>query len=189
MNFPLAKIILTTTKEPKMFYSPGRNRENAFLAITEGFRNMTEDDFRCISSVNSIPIENALSFRWAHCVSNALPNATLRFQEPSQDVGYVDFYLNGNSDYAIAFKTRRYSTDINDHFSRYKSGKYHWKKFFIVNFDMIGDTPALPDDETLHDKIFTYVHSTNTLFLVKEVFIMPAVAELPCRMASCGVNK
>ena len=112
-------------------------------------------------------------------VSSKISNATLRFQETSEHIGYVDFNLNGFADYAIEFirnatKARsnpnlyptesRKSADINEHLERFTSGKYHWQRFFIVKFSMVGVTPVLPDNAAYHDRIFTYVHSSNTLY-------------------------
>ena len=150
---------------------------------------MQARDFRSLSN-NHIPIENALSYKWAFYVSQKISNSSLRCQEASERVGYVDFHLNGFADSVVAFirnatvkagsPENRQSTDINGHLERFTSGKYHWKRFFIFNFAMIGSAPILPDDETYHDRIFTYVHSSNILYRGKKVLCTPAVSDLPC---------
>ena len=177
-----------TISESKIYFVPGKPEENTILAITEGLRLMQARDFQSLSS-NHIPIENALSYKWAFYVSQKISNSSLRCQEASERVGYVDFHLNGFANSAIEFirnatKARsvksRQSTDINGHLERFSSGQYHWKRFFIFNFAMIGSAPVLPDDEAYHDRIFTYVHSSNILYRGKDVFLMPAVSDLPC---------
>ena len=54
--------------------------------------------------------------------------------------------MNGFADCAVEFirnatkskfiKTGRQPTDISGHLKRFTSGKYHWSRFFIVNFSM-----------------------------------------------------
>ena len=60
-------------------------------------------------------------------------------------------------------------TDINGHLEKFTCiGKYCLPRFSIVNFAMDPmdrkTCPALPSDARYHDRVFTYVHSTNTLY-------------------------
>ncbi len=184
--------VIPAIKEPKIFFVPGRHEENALLAITEGFRLMQDRDFRCLAADGKrFPIENALSFRWALNVASKIPNATIRFQETSEHIGHVDFHLNGFADCAIEFirnatlaksKRSRQSTDVNEHLERFTSGKYHWQRFYIINFALTGQEPVLPTDSRYHNRVFTYVHSTNTLYRGNSVFCKPAVSALACPM-------
>ncbi len=184
--------ILPASNGKKVHLKSGMFEENSVYVITEGFRNMQETDFRClIKTDRKLPIENALSFRWALSVSSRIANVTLRFQETSENSGYVDFHLNGFANCAIEFirnatlvkpEKSPQSTDMDAHLARFTSGKYHWQRFFIVNFSMVQKTPVLPSDAKYHDRVFTYVHSTNTLYRGNEVLCKPAVEALPCPM-------
>ena len=176
---------------PQIFFNAGMPDENATLAIIEGFKLMEVEDFKCLTNVGrKLPIENALSFKWALCVARRIRNATLRFQESSEHAGYVDFHLNGYSNCAIEFirnatlaekKSSRQSTDINAHLERFTSGKYHWKRYFIVNMAMDRRTTlVLPSDARYHDRVFTFVYSTNSLYRGRELICKPAVISLPC---------
>ena len=74
----------------------------------------------------------------------------------------------------------RQSSDIDGHLERFTSGKYPWKSFFIVNFSFIQKEPVLPSNSRYHDRVFTFVYSTNTLYRGANVFCRPAVYSLPC---------
>ena len=58
----------------------------------------------------------------------------------------------------------RQSSDIDGHLERFTPGKYPWKRFFIVNFSLIQKEPVLPSNSRYHDRVFTFVYSTNTLY-------------------------
>jgi hypothetical protein len=101
--------------------------------------------------------------------------------------GRVDFYLNGLADTTIMVlrnavqsaipgseTMRAPSQDIDEHLARFRSGKYPRKRFVLFNFAMSTDI-VLPRDETAHDKVYTYVHKTNTLYRGK-VPIKPNIA-------------
>ena len=175
---------------PQIFFEPDVPDENAILAIKVGFKFMEVDDFKCLTNVGrKLPIENALSFKWALVVAKRISNATLRFQESSGQAGYVDFLLNGYSNCAIEFirnatrsenDSSRQSTDINAHLERFTSGKYHWTRYFIVNIAMDDrKTLVLPSDARYHDRVFTFFHSTNSLYRGSVLISKTAVLSLP----------
>jgi hypothetical protein len=101
-----------------------------------------------------------------------IPNAYISFQERAAP-GLVDFYLNCFADTAIevmfdASQTVNetnitQSQDIDGHLQRFSKSKYPWKRFFLFNFAMSKDK-VLQRDVTAHDKVYTYVRSTNTLY-------------------------
>lgn len=190
-NLCLEKVQIARSEGKKKF-TPGMFEENSVMAIKEGFLGLQDLDFQCIlNDSRRIPIENALSYRWSLCVLDRIANATLRSQESSEHSGHVDFFLNSFSNCAIEFIRNAtlarpgklpQSTDIDTHLLRFTSNNYHWKRFFIVNFSMERKTPVLPSDASYHDRIFTYVHSTNILYRGNKFLCKPAVLSLPCPM-------
>jgi hypothetical protein len=99
-----------------------------------------------------------------------------------------DFYLNGFADTAIEVMldatqtadpgSAGQSQDIDKHLERFTSGKYPWKRYVLFNFAMKGDTPILPMDTSAHDKVYTYVRSTNTLYRGDKRLKSPAIPKL-----------
>ena len=169
--------------------------QNAEDVIMAGFELMEERDFQAAKGM--VPVENALSFNWAKRVLSVYRNAYLRSQESSKNKGCVDFYLNGFADdIAIEFirngcigsevAESTQSIDISAHLERftkpenYGKTKYHWKRFALVNLNMKGNKLVLPLETVYHDRIYTYMHSSNTLYRGKIPIKAPAVGALPC---------
>jgi hypothetical protein len=101
-----------------------------------------------------------------------IPNAYITFQERSAS-GMVDLYLNSFADTAIEVlldatqtsdKRNRRSQDIDEHLERFHDAKYDWKRYVLFNFAMKNSKVVLPMDPSAHDKVFTFVRSTNTLY-------------------------
>ena len=119
-----------------------------------------------------------------------ISNATLRFQETSEQAAHVDFHLNGSSNCAIEFirnatlaerVSSHQSSDMNSHLERFTSGKYHWERFFIANLVMDRRTAlVLPSDVRYHDRVFTFIFSTNSLYRGSNLVSKPAVISLSC---------
>jgi energy-coupling factor transporter ATP-binding protein EcfA2 len=166
--------------------------ENTEMVIIEGLRGMDDSDFKCWQHKSEIKVENGVSFNWAHQVRLKIPNAYLQFQE--RDVsGRVDFYLNGFADTAIEVmlnatkttdveskhKQTRQSRDIDGHVERFRDGKCGWKRYVLFNFAMTKeDKVVLPKDASAHDKVYTYVHSTNTLYRGAKLIKSSAIPKL-----------
>jgi hypothetical protein len=53
--------------------------------------------------------------------------------------------------------------DIDERLARLRNVKYPPKRFVLFNFATTTDI-VLPRDETAHDKVYTYLHKTNTLY-------------------------
>jgi hypothetical protein len=101
-----------------------------------------------------------------------IPNAHIAFQECSAS-GMVYLYLNSFADTAIEVmvdatqsseKSKCRSQDIDEHLERFRDGKYDWKRYVLFNFAMKNDKVVLPWDTSAHDKVYTFVRSTNTLY-------------------------
>jgi hypothetical protein len=188
-NICLESLLRPNPNEEMIALAPGKFEENSVLVITEGFFNMHKSDFECLKNADSmIPIEDALSYRWSQGVLRKFTGVTLMFRETSEHRGYVDILLSGYASCAIEFiqnatraqpGKRPQSTDIDEHLARLTSGKYNGKRFFIVNFSIERNEPVLPRDKKYHDIVFTYVHSTNTLYRGSKVLSKPAVAPPP----------
>ena len=156
---------------------------------------MEDSDFKCSMHESNVKVEDGVSFNWAYRARKKIPNAYLHFQERAVsgrmkgvESGRVDFYLNGFADTAIevmldATQTAHpgsagQSQDIDKHLERFTSGKYPWKRYVLFNFAMKGDTPILPRDTSAHDKVYTYVRSTNTLYRGDKRLKSPAIPKL-----------
>lgn len=161
--------------------------ENAELVIVEGLQGMEDSDFKCWRHKSGVKVENGVSFNWAYKARVKIPNAYLQFQERAES-GVVDFYLNGFADTAIevmldATKTvrpnsTRQSQDIDGHQERLRNDKYDWKRYVLFNFAMTQDAVVLPRDTSAHDKVYTYVRSTNTLYRGAKLLKSPAIPNL-----------
>lgn len=162
--------------------------ENTEMVIVEGLSGMEDSDFKCLRHKSGVKVENGVSFNWAYKARIKIPNAYLHFQERATS-GAVDFYLNGFADTAIVVmldatqtadpKNKRQSQDIDGHQERFHDGKYDWKRYVLFNFAMTTkDTVILPRDKSAHDKVYTYVRSTNTLYRGDKPIKSPAIPNL-----------
>ncbi len=175
-NVILSKIgIKRQINEPRYLSKTIEPERNAEKVIVTGFELMKHIDFECLERGNKVAIENALSYNWATKVISGFRNAYLRSQETSSNnKGHVDYYLNGFADTAIEFirdattKTEKAKnvrdTDIDLHLNRFLTKDYPWKRFAIVNFAISHRKIVLPKDSAHHEKIYTYVHKTNSLY-------------------------
>jgi hypothetical protein len=152
-------------------------RLNTERVIIAGLKAMEDSDFEVPRERSRYDVrkEDALSFNWGYRARCRVPNAHLHFQERAA-LGRVNFYLNGSADTAIEVlrnatqsaeprseTTDAQSQDIDEHLARFHRDKYAWKRFALFNFALSTDV-VLPRDETVHDKVYTYVHKTNTLY-------------------------
>lgn len=163
------------------------HEENTELVIAEGLSGMEDSDFKCWRHKSDVKVENGVSFNWAHKARVKIPNAYLHFQERAVS-GVVDFYLNGFADSAIEVmldatqtgdpKTKGQSQDIDAHQKRFHDGKYDWKRYVLFNFAMSKNEVILPRDVTVHDKVYTFVRSTNTLYRGTKSIRCPAIPNL-----------
>ena len=166
---------------------------NTELAITEGLSHMQDCDFKCFTAADNsrIRIENAISYNWACRVRAKIPNAYLSFQkrEAIFGAGVVELYLNGIADTAIEVMidaTRKtdldtndvQSRDIDDHLQRFKDRQDDYERFVLLNFALTKDKVVLPRDKTAHDKVYTFVLSSNTLYRGDKVLRCPAIPNL-----------
>ena len=187
-------------KDLRMLNKSEDHSVNMEELIVEGLSNMKQSNFEDISSTGN-PVENALSFNWGISVMSLFDNAYVQFQAPGTK-GYVDFYINGYCDSALevirnATQTANEnaipgSSDINEHLSRFLSGKYPWKRFVLFNFAMNGihgDVPVLPENTDYHSIVYSYDHNKNCLYRGKDVIKAPAVASLPCPMPNVPYMK
>jgi hypothetical protein len=161
--------------------------ENTELVIVQGLSGMEDSDFKCWKHKSEVKIENAVSFNWAHKARVKIPNAYLHFQERAVS-GVVDFYLNGFADTAIEVmldatqttdpKSTQQSQDIDRHQERFRNGQYEWKRYVLFNFAISNDKVVLPRDTSAHDKVYTFVRSTNTLYRGNKPITSPAIPKL-----------
>lgn len=171
-------------KKEKLFVDGNKPaQENLELLVVEGVASMEENDFK--SAGNQWPIENALSFNWAHRVRLLFGNVHMQFQYPGTGGRcWMDFHVNGNINGVVevqrnATKGKGSSQDINEHMDRLVSGKYPFKNFVLLNFAMHPKVKViLPDDPAHHNRVFTYQHSTNKLFRGQREIKSPAVHKL-----------
>lgn len=69
-----------------------------------------------------------------------------------------------------------------EHLKRFTSGPYNFENFALLNFAMERRKGlVLPRDTQYHNKVYTYVHSTNTLYRGNQAIRAPAVKCLPCQ--------
>jgi hypothetical protein len=157
------------------------HEENTELVIVQGLSGMDVSDFKCWR-------HKSLSFNWAHKARVKVPNAYLHFQERAV-ASVVDFHLNGFADTAIEVmldatqtadpKTTGQSHDIDAHHRRFCDDKYNnWKRYVLFNFAMSNDKIILPRDTSAHDKVYTFVRSTNTLYRGMKPLKTPAIPNL-----------
>lgn len=165
--------------------------ENTELVIVEGLAGMDESDFKCWQHKTGVRVENGVSFNWAQKARAKIPNAYLHFQERG-NIGVVDFYLNGFADTAIEVmldatqtvnpKTKGGTQDIDAHLKRFEDGDYPWKRNALLNFAMKAkkkkDRIILPRNTSAHDKVYTFVRSTNTLYRGTTPIKTPAIPKL-----------
>jgi len=168
-------------------FSQEQNLENL---IIEGLYAMEPHELTCATNASGWPVENALSFNWAFRVKARFINVHLEFQKPFPRK-LVDFYVNGNIDAGLemlrnATQTvkdgaREQSQDIDEHLERFLTRSYNVDRFALLNFAMNAkEAIVLPRDDAHHDKVYTYQHSTNSLYRGKTLIRAPAVAKLPC---------
>jgi hypothetical protein len=158
--------------------------------IVTGFHYMQASDFHNNQEDNSLTVrvEDALSFNWAHSVKKYITNASLQFQVRARS-GRVDFFCNGHIDGAIevllnAVASKGGSQSFPDHLARFRSGKYPWINYALLNFDMRPvqskkQKLILPEctmEEQL--RLYTYVHRENALYRGTELIKRPAVRSL-----------
>ena len=160
--------------------------KNTQLVIEEGLAGMEDSDFNCWRNKNDVKVEDGVSFNWAYKARLKIPNAYLQFQERAEN-GRVDFYLNGLADTAIevtldATQTvdptkKGNSQDIDAHLKRFEDGDYPWQRFVLFNFAMSKDK-VLPRNTSVHDKVYTFVRSTNALYCGDKFIKSPAIPKL-----------
>lgn len=177
-----------TDKMEKLFVDGNKPaQENLELLVVEGLARMDKHDFKSVG--NNWPVENALSFNWAHRVGLLFENVHLQFQYPGTS-GHVDFYVNGNINGAVEVqrnachesKNSKGGQDIDEHIDRFVSGQYPFTAFVLLNFAMDrGAKVVLPKNVKnviYHNRVFTYKHSTNKLFRGEAEIRSPAVNKL-----------
>lgn len=178
---------VTPDKDDVLYLSDKYTHEqNTELVIVKGLEHMEDSDFLCRRGTSGVRLENGVSFNWAHRARVKVPNAYLHFQERGES-GVVDFYLNGFADTAIEVRldatqtvderTKGQSQDIDAHQTRFHDGKYHWKRYVLLNFAMSKDA-VLPRDDSAHDKVYTFVRATNTLYRGMKLIKAPAIPAL-----------
>ena len=67
------------------------------------------------------------------------------------------------------------------------SGRYPFERYVIFNFAMKGSAPVLPRSEEHHDKVYTYLHDTNSLYRGNKCIKAPAVKRLSCESPWEGI--
>lgn len=122
---------------------------------------------------SGVKVEIGVSFNWAQKARTKIPNAYLHFQERG-NIDVVDFYLTGFADTAIEVmldamqtvdaKTKGQTQDIDAHLKRFDDGDYPWTRYALLNFAMSKERVILPRNTFAHDKVYTFVRSTNTLY-------------------------
>lgn len=189
-------------------------QENLEQVIAVGLRNMEPRDLDHTGKIpdepvegevifgkvkHTWPVENALSFKWACQVKAHVPNVRVDFQK-SFGSKCMDFLINGSINAGLevirnATRTLKEGTvgqkqDVDDHLERFLSGDYKVERFALLNFAMESRLKiALPKDANYHDKVYTYVHSTNSLYRGNELIRAPAVAKLPCASPLVHIEK
>jgi hypothetical protein len=169
------------------------NFSNTIKVVLDGLYNMKVDDFKCMGNLaTKTPIENALSFSWSKRALLQFSNLYMKSQITSPHSGYADFYINGHCSCIIEFIRNATRSTCDEHLNRFLTGKYPWKRFIIFNFDMhskVSSTEsvviALPTNGDYHHIVFTYVHSTNTLYCGNIAIRSPAVS---CLESSAVIN-
>jgi hypothetical protein len=167
-------------------HSPQENMEKL---LSEGLYRMEPHELVCTTNSTGWPIENALSFNWARSVKAHFANVHLEFQKPING-RWMDFYVNGlingglemlrNATQTASANAKAGSQDIDQHLQRFVSGDYAEEHFALFNFAMDGKI-VLPKDTAHHGKVYTYDHSTNSLYRGNERIRSPAVAKLKCQ--------
>jgi hypothetical protein len=154
-------------------------QHNLELLIVEGFKNMQDRDFQCVKNPNKFPVENSLSAAWSVRAKENVSNVYIQNQSRS-DSGHVDFYCNGFINGAIEFlldpTISSKSQNVDEHIGRFTGDeiKYKYKNWALVSFTTSKGL-ILPTKVTLHDKVYTYAHNENALYLGKEIIKQPAV--------------
>eukprot|EP01031_Cornospumella_fuschlensis_P026461 gene26461-31980_t len=167
--------VVLPNKDDAVYLDEARTtEENAELVIVEGLSGMEESDFKCWRDHSSSV--RAVSFNWAHKVRARVPNASLSTLEHAvSSGGVVDLYLNdGVTDTTIGVmldatratdaKAKGLAKDIDTYEKRLREGRYPWERYVLLNFAMSQAEVVLPTDSSAHDKVYTFVHSSNTLF-------------------------
>ena len=169
--------------------------QNLEILIIEGLSNMEPHELTCTDKVSGWPIENALSFNWACRVKHRFANVHIEFQKRFGR-NSIDFYVNGIVDAGLevlrnATQTAqkeglgsiRQSQDIDEHLNRFLlSTSYRVDHFALLNFAMDAKGRiVLPREVAYHNRVYTYQHSTNSLYRGNTIIRAPAVAKLPCR--------
>ena len=174
------------TRDIVYFDKTKSHEGNIELVIIEGLSAMEDSDFKCFRNESGTRVEDGVSFNWAHKARTRVPNACLHYEVRGES-GSVDFYLN-SSDTAIELmlnatqtadpNSARQSQDIDEHRKRFSPYKYQWKNYVLFNFAMKGDRVVLPRDTSVHDKVYTFVRSTNTLYRGNNLIRSPAIPNL-----------
>ena len=189
VNANLSRISPTTSGALSLPENGGA-QEYIELIIIAGLNAMEASDFQCLQTKSEVKVEDGISFGWGSKVKANISNAFVSFQErASEGTGRVDFYINGVADCAIEVllnavrrkeKTAKFqSQDIDQHLLRFHGDKYAWSRFALLNFAMTKEI-VLPTDPAHNDKVYTYVHSTNTLYRGEKAIKAPAVRAFPC---------
>ena len=190
-NESLQRIGPTGNTEILMYVDNAKSpEENMELVIVEGLYNMEPSTF---TSPFRSPTEDALSNSWAQSAKSFIRNVHLTSQMQVETGGRMDFYVNGAVDHGLEFirnatQTRvpivpgkkGQSADIDEHLHRFLSGRYPFERYVIFNFAMKGKAPVLPRSEEHHNKVYTYLHATNSLYRGSKCIKAPAVKRLSC---------
>lgn len=169
--------------------------ENVEKLIIEGLYYMEPSELKSISSTSGWPIENALSFNWARSVLSRFRNVHMEFQAPTNGK-WMDFYVNGvvncgveiirNATRTVSEGAEGGSADIDSHLNRFLSGEYAVSRFVIFNFNLKNEVLVLPKNTKFENHVYTYMHTTNTLFRGRRAIRAPAVGKLECRLPLSG---
>lgn len=165
--------------------------KNIQLLIEQGLAEMSNEDFTCINHEGNFCVENALSFNWGSKVLKKIPNVFLRFQiRPVSGRGLLDFYVNSFVDCVIEVLVD--GSKMDERLSGF-TGKMFYKnglvenvkiryqdveRFVLLNFVMTKKEIQLPFDKAHHDKVYTFIRATNTLYRGNKMIKRPAIPKL-----------
>lgn len=145
------------------------HEETTELLIVEGLAGMDDSDFNCLQQhTSSVKVQNGVSFNWAQKARAKFRNVHLPFQKRGS-VSVVDFYLNDDAS-STAIQVM---ADAN--LQGYDASDYPWQRRVIFNF---ADWLSLPGNTAVHDKVYTFMRSTNTLYRGTTPIKTPAVPQL-----------
>eukprot|EP00597_Dinobryon_sp_UTEXLB2267_P006448 CAMPEP_0170060582 /NCGR_PEP_ID=MMETSP0019_2-20121128/2472_1 /TAXON_ID=98059 /ORGANISM="Dinobryon sp., Strain UTEXLB2267" /LENGTH=161 /DNA_ID=CAMNT_0010266201 /DNA_START=425 /DNA_END=910 /DNA_ORIENTATION=+ len=125
--------------------------------------------FKMFVQENSTVIRGMVRFVWSYASLSDIVNLS------SAKV------ININATQTVKDDAREHSQDIDEHLGRFLTRSYNVDRFALLNFAMNAkEAIVLPRDDAHHDKVYTYQHSTNSLYRGKTLIRAPAVAKLPC---------